>query len=294
MYKKKNSERVFDFFNSIFLLFLIMITIYPLLHVAFASISKGDELMQHSGLLLRPLGVDFGSYRLVFENPMVLKGYGNTIFVVLAGVGVNLIMSSLGAYFLSRNGMYWKTPITFFIVFTMFFGGGLIPFYFTVRELSLANTLWALIIPYAINTFNMIIMRTSFEAIPETLEESAKLDGANDFTILFKIILPLSMPVLSVMILYYGVFHWNSWFPAMIFIRKRELYPLQLILREILIENNTTQMMAGNGVQSDDFLSVSMTIKYATTMVATIPILCVYPFLQKYFTKGVMIGALKG
>lgn len=294
IYKKKLSEVIFDSINGVFMLVLILVTLYPMLHVTFASISSGSELIRHSGILLWPAGLDFASYKMVFDNPMILKGYSNTLVIVGGGLAVNLFMTSLGAYFLSRKGMYWKRVITFFIVFTMFFGGGLIPFYLTVKELKMTDTLWAVIIPYAISTYNMIIMRTSFEGIPETLEEAARMDGANDFTILFKIILPLSMPVISVMILYYGVAHWNSWFPAMIFIRKRELYPLQLILREILIENNTTAMMTGGGVQTEDFISTSLTIKYATTMIATLPVLCVYPFLQKYFTKGVMIGAVKG
>jgi len=260
-------ERAFDLINGAVMVALMILCLYPLLYVAFASISEGTQLISHSGLLIKPLGINFSSYRMVFENPMILQGYGNTLFIVIAGLFINLLMTSLGAYFLSRKGMYWKKSITLFIVFTMFFGGGLIPFFLTIKGLKLDDTLWAVIIPYAINTYNLIIMRTSFEGIPESLEEAAKMDGGNDFDVLFKIVIPLSMPVIAVMILYYGVSHWNSWFPAMMFIRKRELYPLQLILREI---------------------------KYATTMIATIPILCVYPFLQKYFAKGVMIGAVKG
>lgn len=291
---KSVSERVFDFVNSVFMVLLMIVCLYPILYVTFASVSEGTRLISHSGLLLKPLGLNFSSYRMVFENPMIIAGYGNTIFIVLAGLFVNLIMTALGAYFLSRKGMYWKKFLTLFIVFTMFFGGGLIPFYLTIKGLHLDDSLWAVIIPYAINTYNMIIMRTSFEAIPESLEEAAKIDGANDFHVLFRIAIPLSMPVIAVMILYYGVAHWNSWFPAMMFIRKRELYPLQLILREILIENRTDDMMTGAGVNVEDYLTATLTIKYATTMVATVPILCVYPFLQKYFTKGVMIGAVKG
>lgn len=291
---KSISEKMFDLLNGAIMILLMLLCLYPLLYVAFASISEGTRLISHSGLLIKPLGVNFSSYKMVFENPMILQGYGNTLFIVIVGLIVNLLMTSLGAYFLSRKGMYWKKSITMFIVFTMFFGGGLIPFYLTIKGLNLNDTLWAVIIPYAINTYNLIIMRTSFEAIPESLEEAAKMDGGNDFDVLFKIVLPLSMPVIAVMILYYGVAHWNSWFPAMMFIRKRELYPLQLILREILIENNTDAMMTNAGVNIEDYLTATLTVKYATTMIATIPILCVYPFLQKYFAKGVMIGAVKG
>lgn len=295
IYRRKPLEVVFEIFNTLIMLFLACITLYPLLHVAMASISDGTELIRHRGLLLWPQGLNFSSYRMVFNNPMIVGGYLNTIYIVVVGVAINIFMTALGAYFLSRKGMFWKKYITLFIVFTMFFGGGMIPFYLTVKGLGLTDTLWALIIPTAVSTYNMIIMRTSFESIPESLEESARLDGAGDYTVLFKIILPLSMPVIAVMILYYGVAKWNSWFHAMIFLRKRELYPLQLILRELLLENNTTQLsQMMNNDQNADFLSVSQTIKYATIMVATIPILCIYPFLQKYFTKGVLIGAVKG
>jgi len=177
------------------------------------------------------------------------------------------------------------------IVVTMFFQGGLIPTYLLVSNLGLVDTPWAMIIPGAINTWNLIIMRTSFQAVPASLEESAKIDGANEWTIMWRIILPLSIPVMAVMVLFYAVGHWNAWFNAMIYLRDRNLYPLQLILREILITNSTDSMMTNaSGV---DKMPISETIKYATIMVATIPILVLYPFLQKYFVKGVMIGALK-
>jgi putative aldouronate transport system permease protein len=178
------------------------------------------------------------------------------------------------------------------IVVTMYFNGGLIPFYLTVKALHLDNSYLALIFPVAINTFNLIIMRTSFASIPDSLEESARIDGASHFNILFRIIIPLSKATIAVMILYYSVGHWNSWFNAMIFIRKRELFPLQLILREILIQNDTSNMSIG--VDAMDRESVAESIKYAIIIVATLPILTIYPFLQKYFVKGVMIGAVKG
>jgi putative aldouronate transport system permease protein len=176
-----------------------------------------------------------------------------------------------------------------FIVFTMYFSGGLIPFYFTVKEMGLDGTRWALIIPTAVNAFNLIILRTGFAAIPVSLEESARIDGANDYTILFRIIMPLSLPVLSVITLYYMVGHWNAWFNAMLFVRDRKLYPLQLLLREILIQEDTNSMT----VFTDKQKAFGETIKYAVIIVSTLPILCLYPFLQKYFVKGVMIGAIK-
>jgi putative aldouronate transport system permease protein len=174
----------------------------------------------------------------------------------------------------------------------MFFSGGLIPFYFTVKQLGLYNNLWALIFPTAVNTFNLMVMRTGFEAIPDAIEESARLDGAGHIRILFKIALPLAMPTVAVMILYYGVAHWNSWFNAMLFLDAAELWPLQLVLRQILLVNDTQSMITG--VDAGSQMAVSETIKYAVIVIATLPILCVYPFLQKYFVKGVMVGAVKG
>lgn len=286
------SDRCFDAINVLFLSVLIVVTIYPLIYVAFASISDAGQLMAFNGILWRPLGFSLDAYTSVFANPMILKGYGNTIYVVLTGLAINILLTSLGAYALSRKSLKYRKPIMLFIVFTMFFSGGLIPFYLTVKGVGLANTLWALIIPQAVNTFNLILMKTAFEAIPDALEESARMDGANDFVILFRIILPLSMPVIAVMLLYYGVSHWNSWFHALIFLQDRSMYPLQLILREILLQGEASTMAVG--ASDGDVAMLSVTLKYATIIVATVPILLVYPFLQKYFVKGALIGAVKG
>ena len=289
--KRGLSENVFNVFNVLFLFFLMIITIYPLWHVAMASISIGANVMMHEGAIFLPLGFSLTAYKLVLNNPMVIRGYLNTGFIVVVGVSLNILMTALGAYFLSRKDVYWKKFIMMAIVFTMFFSGGLIPFYFTVKGLHLDNTLWALIIPGMISSFNLIIMRTAFQGIPDSMEESARMDGASHLTVLFKVILPLAGPTVAVMVLWYGVGHWNAWFNAMIFLRKRELFPLQLVLREILIQNSNTEMSFGSG---DDAASMAEIVKYAIIMVATLPILCIYPFLQKYFVKGVMIGAVKG
>ncbi|WP_205510344.1 carbohydrate ABC transporter permease [Paenibacillus elgii] len=286
------SEKCFDAGNVVFLTLLMALTVYPILYVAFASVSDAASLMAHKGMLWKPLGFSLEAYASVFNNPMILKGYGNTLFVVIVGLAFNLSLTAFGAYALSRKSLRYRKPLMLFIVFTMFFSGGLIPFYFTVKGIGLADSLWALIIPHAINTFNLIIMKTSFEAIPDSLEESAKIDGANDFVILFRIMLPLSMPVIAVMMLYYGVSHWNSWFHAMIFLQDRSLYPLQLVLREILLQGEASSMAVG--ATEGDVAMLSVTLKYATIIVATVPILLVYPFLQKYFVKGALVGAIKG
>ncbi|TNJ65226.1 carbohydrate ABC transporter permease [Paenibacillus hemerocallicola] len=290
--KRSFGERLFDGANVIFLIMLSVVTIYPFLYVLFASLSDPAWVVQMRGLIWYPKDITLEAYKLVFANPAILTGYANTLFYVIVGTALNILMTSLGAYALSRESVMWKNPIMFLIVFTMFFNGGLIPTYLLVNNLGLLDSRWALIIPSAMSAYNLIIMRTSFQGIPVSLEESAKLDGANDFTVLFRIVLPLSMPVVAVMILFYGVGHWNSWFNALIYLRTRDLYPLQLILREILITNSTDSMMTGVG--GADKMPIGETIKYATIIVATIPILLLYPFLQKYFVKGVMIGAIKG
>jgi len=286
------SNRLFDVGNYIFLMLLMVITLYPLLYVAFASFSDAAQLMAHKGALWKPLGFSVEAYKNVFRNPMIGSGYLNTLFILVFGLSVNIVLTSFGAYALSRRSLAYRKQIMLFFVFTMFFSGGLIPFYFAVMNLGLRNSLWALIIPVAVNTFNLIIMRTAFEAIPESLEESAKMDGANDFVILFRIILPLSLPVVAVILLYYGVSHWNAWFNASIFLQDRDKYPLQLILREILLQGEASAM--AEGAAMEDVAMLSATLKYATIMVATVPILLVYPFLQKYFVKGALIGAIKG
>lgn len=290
--KRSLGERLFYPADIVIMIILVIFTLYPIWHVALGSISDPGKLMAHSGLVLRPYGFSLVSYEAVFKNPMIRTGYLNTIFILVAGVLLNMVMTCLGAYVLSRKKVLWNKAITVFIVFTMFFSGGLIPSFLNIKELGLYNSLWALIIPTALSTFNMIIMRTSFQTIPDSLDESAKLDGAGHFTILFRIVLPVSKAVIAVIILYYSVGHWNSWFDAMVYLQKREKYPLQLVLREILIQNQTTDMTMQSEAQDQEM--IGETIKYAVIMVATIPILILYPFLQKYFVKGVMVGALKG
>jgi putative aldouronate transport system permease protein len=286
------AERAFDLGNVFLLLALMGVTLYPLLYVLFASLSNAAELVQHRGLLFAPIDLSFDAYRRVFANPIILTGYRNTLFIVIVGTALNVFMTMLGAYALSRRNVLFRNPAMFFIVFTMFFSGGLIPTYLLVGQtLGMQNTLWALIVPGAVSTLNLIIMRTAFAAVPVALEEAARIDGANDWTILFRIFLPLAWPVVAVMILFYGVAHWNSFFSALVYIRDRELYPLQLVLREILISSNVQNMTTD--VSSGDVYAIAETIKYATIIVATAPILFIYPFLQRYFVKGVTIGAIK-
>lgn len=290
---KTVGDRIFDVINCIVLTILALVMLYPLLYVVFCSFSDADQLTAHTGLLFWPVGYSLKAYESVLSNYYILTGYRNTVFILLLGVPTNLILTTLGAFVLSRRELEFRRPFMLLIMFTMYFSGGMIPSYFNVKDLGLMNTYWALILPGASSTVNLIIMRTSFESIPPSLEESARIDGAGDFTVLTRIVLPLSKAVVAVMVLYYGVGHWNSWFSAAIYLNRREMFPLQLILREILVEDNVSNMMSTTD-SNDGFLNLKETIKYATTVVATVPILCVYPFIQKYFVKGVMIGAVKG
>ena len=285
-------DRIFTIINNTVMILVALIMIYPLYYVVVASFSNAQELVAHKGILLAPLSPTTLAYELAFKNPMLLRGYANTLFIVVVGVAVNLVLTTIGAYFLSRKQVRLQKPIMIMIVITMFFSGGMIPFYFSVRDLGLEDSLWSLILPAALNTFNLIIMKTSFMSVPESLSESAWLDGAGHLTILFRIILPVSSSTLAVIGLYYAVAHWNAWFNAMLFLKDRTKFPLQLVIREILIQNNMSEMADGSDVAGRAF--ISETIKYAVIVIATVPILCVYPFLQKYFTKGVMIGAVKG
>ncbi len=289
---KSLSETWFDGAIYIVLTLLMVVTLYPLLHVAFASVSNANELIAHRGVMWKPLGLSFEAYKTVFANGEMLRGYRNTLFIVVVGVSLNLAVTALGAYVLSRKNVMWNKAFLAVIVFTMFFGGGLIPLYLVVKGVGLYNSLWSTIIPFVVNTFNLIVMRTAFQSVPDSLEESAKIDGANHFVILFRIIIPLSLPVMAVMGMFYAVEKWNGWFYASIFLQDRDLYPLQIMLREILILNSTDFITSSAAVGEQ--VQIGETVKYATIMVATLPILAVYPFVQKYFVKGVMIGALKG
>ncbi len=287
-------ERIFNVLNILGMCFLVIVTLYPLLYVVFVSFSVPSEYMRYTGnLLFRPIGFSLTSYRVVFRNSGIWTGYKNTLFVVAVGTLLNMIMTIAGAYVLSRRQLGLRRFLTLMTLFTRYFSGGMIPTYLIVRNIGLYGSLWALIIPAAINTFNLIIMRTAFETVPDSLEESAKIDGAAQLTILIRIMVPLVVPTIAVLVLYYGVSHWNSWFGAMLYIRKRELYPLQLLLREMIIQN-TVSMERSLSTSGDDDAFISETIKYSTIVVVTLPILLLYPFLQRYFVKGVMVGAVKG
>ena len=288
-----SGEKIFNVFNMLFMVGLTFITFYPFAYVVFASFSDAAMLMRARGLLLRPVGFNLQAYEMVFKNPVLFSSYFNTLIYVTCGTTLSVFLTICGAYSLSRKNVLLRMPITFFFVFTMWFSGGMIPLFLLVRNLGLLNNRLALILPSAVSTYNLIVTLTYFRSIPDSLEESAKIDGANDYVIMFRIIVPLAVPVIAVITLFYAVGIWNAWFHAMLFLNRRELFPVQLILREILILNDTSGVMGG-AVSQGERIQVGETIKYATAVVATVPILVVYPFVQRYFVQGIMIGAIKG
>jgi putative aldouronate transport system permease protein len=285
---------IFDIAITTLTLLLMILTLYPLLYVLLASFSDARLLLKHEGFIFWFLGKpNLEGYQLVFRNKNIVRGFINTLGYVTGGTTTNLLLTTLAAFVLSRKHFLPRIATMKFMLFTMFFSGGIIPLFFVIRWLGLFNSPLAVILPGAISTYNVIIMRTFFMNLPDSLEESAVLDGANDFVVYSRIIIPLSKAVIAVIALYYGVGHWNSWFLATVFLRERSLFPLQLFLREVLINENTA-------VESDtisDLFEQSFAkelVKYCTIVVSTVPILLLYPSVQKYFIKGVMIGAIKG
>jgi putative aldouronate transport system permease protein len=290
--RKTIIDKIFDALNVGLLFLVVIVTLYPFLYVVFASLSSSTQFMAHDGILLAPVGFSIKSYIAVLRNPSIYIGYRNTVMYVVLGTAINIFLTSLGAYVLSRGYLRLVKYIMMLIIFTMYFSGGLIPTYLLMRNLHLDNTIFAVLLPGAISTWNLLILRTSFGAIPPALEEAARIDGAGEWRILFQIIMPVSIPILMVMCLFYSVGHWNSWFNAMIYLRDVKLYPLQLFLRMILIQNDL-KAMTGGAADAAEANDIAVTIKYATIIVSTLPILVVYPFVQKYFVKGALIGAVK-
>ncbi|WP_293913786.1 carbohydrate ABC transporter permease [Deinococcus sp.] len=282
-------DRVFDVFNAVLLLALVLITLYPFYYVLMASLSEPSRMLRHSGVLLAPQGFSLEAYVRVFENSYLRESYRNTVLYTVFGTALNIVLTCLGAYGLSKHDLVGRTPITLFIVLTMFFSGGLIPNFLLVQSLGLLNNPLAVILPTAVNTWNLLILRTAFAAIPPSLEESARLEGANDLIILCRIYIPLSLPTLAVLVLFYAVGHWNSWFSALIYLNDPHLHPLQLALRQILIDGSTE----GVGAGGDAAEPVAVTLRYAAIVASILPILLVYPFLQRYFVKGVLVGGVK-
>jgi putative aldouronate transport system permease protein len=269
--------------------FLTIITLYPFWYILVASFSDPYAVVRRGGMMLWVEEPGLYAYREVFRYRLLWTAYRNTIIYLTVGLSISMTLTVFAAYALSRKDLKGTGVMMKIIVFTMFFTGGMIPTYLVVDGLGMIDTIWSQVIPHAINTFNLIVLRTAFKAVPDSIEEAASIDGAQPPQIMFRIIIPLAMPAIMVIGLYYAVELWNTYFRALLYLKNQDKYPLQMALRQILIQGDAAQKDMG-------FVDTNIqeTVKYATIMVSTIPILMVYPFIQKYFVKGVMIGSIKG
>ena len=292
MHKASANEMIFEAAIRVILFILVIVTLYPMYYVFCAAFSNSVDLLAYQKILLYPLNFTVKAFSRAFTHPLIGSGFRNILFVLVVSIPLNMLLTLLCGYFLAAKNVFFKKPIIAVIMLTMYFNGGMIPNYLNIRSLGLYNTLWALILPVSMSVFNAIICKTAIESVPESLSESAYIDGANDIMILFRIVLPLIIPTTMVLILYYGVGHWNAWFNAYIYLRDDTKMPIQNVLRAVLIANSN--ILNAAATENDKTNEFAESIKYAAIVITTVPILCVYPFLQKYFVKGVMIGAVKG
>lgn len=286
------SDRLFTFFLYSFLLGLSASIIVPMMQVITISVSP-PEVINRYGFHLIPTKFDFSGYKIVFQNETIWTAYGNTIVRTLLGTSIAVAMNFMGAYPLSKTYLPHRPFWMGIIVFTMFFSGGLIPSYLLIKSLGLINSVWSLVLPSAVSVFLLLIVRNFIAALPESLEESAKIDGANDLYILWKVVIPLSMPVLATIALYTAVYHWNAWFDSLLYIQSEKRQVLQIILRKIVLEGTADPSLTGITETANEMFN-RQAMKMATLVVSMLPIMCVYPFLQKYFVKGSLLGAVKG
>jgi putative aldouronate transport system permease protein len=293
-FKTPVSDRLFDVINTILQIFIFCLMVYPLYYIVIASFSQ-PNLAMTGKVLFWPKGLQIESYKRVFSSSEVMRGYLNTIFYTVLGTSVNLFVTLPCAYSLGRKDFRGRSFLTFFFSFTMFFGGGLIPTYMVVRNLKMLNTIWALIIPGAMSVWNMIICRNFFEHnIPPELLEVSRIDGCRNARFFFSIVLPLSSALIAVMTLFYAVGHWNSYFSALMYLNNKAMYPLQLVLRGMLLSSTLADPTMSQLVEQPGFTFLVEQMKYALIVVSSIPVLILYPFVQKHFVQGVMIGAIKG
>ncbi|TBL79562.1 carbohydrate ABC transporter permease [Paenibacillus thalictri] len=290
MIRKSFGSRLFDGLNYVFMALLVFLTLYPLYYLLVVSLSDG--VAASKGIVyFWPSGTNIEAYKLLLGDKSIIRAYGNTLLYTSVGTAVNMMMTILCAYPLSKKEFYGRSGFTVMIVITMFFSGGLIPSYLLINQLGLLNSMWAVILPGVVSAWNMFIMRTSFQGIPGEIFESAKIDGANEWLTLLRIVLPVSVPMMATIAMFYAVGHWNSYFPALIYLNEKAKFPLQILLRSLVVEGDMAaqaQELSGAGAIT------TLNIKYAIIIIAILPILLVYPFIQKYFVKGIMIGSLKG
>lgn len=287
---KSLGSRLFDLILTVFMLAIVFVTLYPFYHILIVSLSEGTAVLRGE-VRFWPVQPTLDSYRLVFDDPNVPRSLMNSVTYTVVGTTINLLMTALCAYPLARPRFSGRMFFTWMVTLTMFFSGGLIPLYLLILQLGIIDKIWAIVLPVAINPWNMFLMRTAFMGIHESIYEAALIDGASELGILWRIVLPLSMPIFATLLLFYAVGHWNDFFNALIFLNDGRKFPIQLHLRNVVILGQFDQ--ANELAGGSDMAVIEQTLKYATIMVSTVPILIVYPFVQKYFVKGVMIGAIK-
>ena len=285
MVKKWNGEKVFDICTYIILFGVMVICLFPLLYVVSVSLTPMSEVLKQGGFLVIPKNVTMDAYKAIFEQRLLPRSMVITAFVTVAGTAINMIFTTLMAYPLSKTKLPGRTKLVPFIVFTMLFNGGTIPTYLLIKNLHLIGTYWALLLPGAIWTYNLLVVKAFFENLPEELFESARIDGAGEFRVLWKIALPLSKPVMMTVMLFYAVGHWETYFAAIMYLPDQKMQTLQVVLR---------RMLTPNSEMNPDTVVPTMTLQMAMVVFSSLPIIIVYPFIQKYFTKGVMLGAVKG
>ncbi|NOU63957.1 ABC transporter permease subunit [Paenibacillus sp. LMG 31461] len=287
-------DRMYLFFVYVFLIICLIIVAYPLIYIVSSSFSSSSAVISGK-VWLFPVEPTLRGYKAVFQNPQILTGYGNSLFYLFFGTLISVTLTITAAYPLSRKNFYGRNVITALFIFTMLFNGGLIPYYLTVKGMGLLDTRWAMIIPGAISVWQVILARTFFQtSIPSELTEAAHLDGCSDFKFLLRIVIPLSKPIIAVLVLMYAIGYWNSYFEALIFLKSAKLYPLQLILRNILILNSIDPTMIKDVKELADRQGLKELLKYSLIVVASAPVLMLYPFVQRHFVKGLLIGSLKG
>lgn len=292
--RKSNEDRVFSIVTYTLATIALIITLYPLAYCVSASFSNPMEVVR-GNVLLFPKQPTLMAYQAVIKNKSMFTGYANTIFYTLLGTAMNLVMTIAAAYPLSKKDFKGRNGITFLFTLTMFFSGGMVPNFLLIRQLGLYNTIWALLLPGCVSVWNLVIMRTYFQtSIPEEICESAYIDGCSNISTLLRIVLPLSAPIIAVMVIFYGVGHWNSYFNALLYLKSREKYPLSLVLREILLQGIGQEKTGAEVIDSVADLLLFETLKYAVIIVSSVPMLILYPALQRYFVKGTMVGSLKG
>lgn len=294
--KERGVDRAFNIFIYVLSAFIIVAVMYPLLYVLSASFSSPGEIVR-GNIIFLPRKFTLESYKAILSNSRIITGYGNTVFISVVGTAINLVMTTMLAYPLSMRRLAGRNIVTIFVTFTMFFSAGMIPNYLLMRDLHLLNTYWVLMLPGAISVYNMLVMKNYFQSsIPAELIDAAMIDGCSNLKTFFKIVLPLSKAIMAVMLIFYVAGHWNAYFDALMYVSDKAKHPLQLVLRDILLQAQTyaEENLGGQGFSLADQALREVGIQYATIVVSSVPVMLLYPLMQKYFVKGVMIGAVKG